>query len=629
MGVYGKAIITTAGRNLIAQALAGNESVRFTELKTSDYKYASTASLDALTDIPNVKQTTDITSALVTANSNVKVSAMVRNSGLTAAYYINTIGIYGNTPGFADTLIAVIPATTGDLVPAYSGSPYSFVFDVNLIIQNASNLNVSVNDAGVATVADLNALWEKAYDVYITNDVSGDVVTFQDGADMIPMKSVSVNFSPVQSFNGYSKPWGPGMGKNICSQLVVGKYFNPSTGVPATSSTSASTEKIAVENLNSGITLSYTIGFRAMMFAWDQDGNFIGRTTGSVYAPSNAFAKTDFSSGSGNKDYNNIKYIALRFYTADGTPTDISEILSDQVMLELGTTATAYEPYENICPINSHSTSTVTRCGLNLLENNATVSRSSAITIEKNSDGSIIINGETSRNEIPIYNFKTNASLNNQNNGEKTIPNGTWYVSTGNESANIRLQIIGSNSPQGTSGVAVIGNTNAGNITINDSYKYNWVRLILGADTYEDEIVYPMICPVSESDSAYIPYDGAKYTNNLPTKFFGGTVDFVSGLVSSEWAEISSYSGETLPGEWLSSYDVYAPGTTPTNGAQVVYKRSTPVVTQVEPKDIYSVYGINTVWSDQNNIDVAYRADTKLYIDAKIAETQALALENS
>lgn len=619
MGVYGKAIITTAGRNLIAQALAGNESVRFTELKTSDYKYASTASLDALTDIPNVKQTTDITSALVTANSNVKVSAMIRNSGLTAAYYINTIGIYGNTPGFSDTLIAVISAVTGDLVPAYSGAPYSFVFDVNLIIQNASNLNVSVNDAGVATVADLNALWEKAYDVYITNEVSGDVVTFPDGADMIPMKSVSVNFLPVQSFNGYSRPWGPGMGKNICSPIVVGETYDISTGEPSRGGNSASTEKIAVDNLNNGITLTYSLTFKAMMFAWDGNGDFVGRTYSGLFFPTHTFAKTDFMAGNGNKAYDSIKFIALRFYSDSETLPNINDILSDQIMLEIGSTATAYEPYENICPISGHTSVMATRRGKNICS-------SLAFGFYYN-----INTGE-----------KTN--VNNSVSTEKIITNGISDGVTLSYNSAFRAMLYAWDSSGDFVGRTAGGvysphttfqksNFSAGQGNKNyDDIKYIALRVFTESPSTEnikDALSDQVMLEIGATATAYEPYAGVSFTSNLPSAFFGGTADLVSGLVSSEWAGISSYSGEALPGEWLSSYDVYAPGTTPTNGAQVVYKRSTPVVSQIEPKDIYSVYGINTVWSDQNNIDVAYRADTKLYIDAKIAETQALALENS
>lgn len=608
MGVYGKAIITTAGRNLIAQALAGNESVRFTELKTSDYKYASTANLDALTDIPNVKQTTNITSALVTANSNVKVSAMIRNSGVTAAYYINTIGIYGNTPGFADTLIAVISAAAGDLVPAYSGAPYSFVFDVNLIIQNASNLNVSVNDAGVATVADLNALWEKAYDVYITNEVSGDVVTFPDGADMIPMKSVSVNFSPVQSFNGYSKPWGPGMGKNICSPIIGELSYNNNNGAQMSSPLSASTEKIAVDNLNSGVTLSFTTNYRAMLFAWDGNGNFVGRTAGLSTTP-RTVAKNGFSSGNGNNEYDSIKYIAVRFYVADGTEEDISKILTDQVMLELGTTATAYEPYANICTISGYSSATITRTSENICPVPVIRQKYDNNTGEQSTTGS----ATSATAKIPVDLSRTTVTLH-------YTPEMRVIVFAWDENGNFVARTPGDNRrPTFIISASEFSVQGEGTGVLQD-IRYIAFNFYTGNGTTSQAII---------DNPPILSYESQSYTNNLPTKFFGGTIDFISGLVSSEWTEISSYSGETLPGEWLSSYDIYAPGTTPTNGAQVVYKRTTPIVIQAEPKDIYSVYGVNIAWSDQNNIDVAYRADTKLYIDTKIAETQALALENS
>ena len=39
---------------------------------------------------------------------------------------------------------------------------------------------------------------------------------------------------------------------------------------------------------------------------------------------------------------------------------------------------------------------------------------------------------------------------------------------------------------------------------------------------------------------------------------------------------IASYNGESLPGRWTSSHDVYAEGATPTTGAQVVYELAAP-----------------------------------------------------
>lgn len=528
----------------------------------------------------------------------------------------------------------------------------------------------------------------------ISNSVSGEVVSFSDGSDNINVLDAKVDIEPEQNFNGYDHAWGPGCGKNICSPLVVGQYYDIETGVPISGNNSASTEKIAVNNLDAGITLSCTAEFRSMLFAWDQDGNFIGRTAGGVNAPSKSWVKTEFSSGSGNKEYDTIRYIALRFYTADGTPTDINEILSYQVMLELGTTATAYEPYANICPISPYSTATVKRCGLNLLENNATVSRTSAVTIEKNSDGSLIINGETSENVIAIYNFKTDASSGNQNNGEKTIPNGTWYVSTGNENKKILLQIVGTNSPQGASGITTIDRTNDGNITINDSYKYNWVRLLIGADTYENEIIYPMICPVSDENDTYKPYKGMAYNIQFPSsvgEVYGGTLDATTGTLTvtkksttfdgtleystyqaggelnSETAlfyyqvndkEVSSTDSYAMPNiisNYLETKTPYAiwresspaistnnngkriwfrlPNITTleecteyltNNPLQVVYNLETPVTYSLDPVQIKTLLGKNTIYSDTGNVSVNYVIDTKTYIDNKFEELKSL-----
>ena len=63
----------------------------------------------------------------------------------------------------------------------------------------------------------------------------------------------------------------------------------------------------------------------------------------------------------------------------------------------------------------------------------------------------------------------------------------------------------------------------------------------------------------------------------LPETSYGGSYDIAKGVYTRKWAYIASYAGESLPGEWMSDRDVYAEGTTPTTGAEVAYKLSTPV----------------------------------------------------
>ena len=53
---------------------------------------------------------------------------------------------------------------------------------------------------------------------------------------------------------------------------------------------------------------------------------------------------------------------------------------------------------------------------------------------------------------------------------------------------------------------------------------------------------------------------------------------------------------------------------------QVVYELAEPITYHLTPTEIKSLLGDNNVWADAGNTEVTYRADTKLYIDKKIAE---------
>ncbi len=50
------------------------------------------------------------------------------------------------------------------------------------------------------------------------------------------------------------------------------------------------------------------------------------------------------------------------------------------------------------------------------------------------------------------------------------------------------------------------------------------------------------------------------------------------------------------------------------NPIQVVYSLATPLTYQLTAQEITSLLGINNVWSDAGDMDVEYRADTRLYI---------------
>ena len=122
------------------------------------------------------------------------------------------------------------------------------------------------------------------------------------------------------------------------------------------------------------------------------------------------------------------------------------------------------------------------------------------------------------------------------------------------------------------------------------------VRAITGWDTLK--------VTVSNGDESH-DYDVA-----LPETIYGGTVDAVTGEGEKTWGYIASYNGESLPGEWISDRDVYAPGTTPTTGAQVAYKLAAPEPFKTSQYSISSLESENTFFTNGENLDIIYKVSS-------------------
>lgn len=104
-------------------------------------------------------------------------------------------------------------------------------------------------------------------------------------------------------------------------------------------------------------------------------------------------------------------------------------------------------------------------------------------------------------------------------------------------------------------------------------------------------------------------YDFTTYPISLSAAgtVYGGSLDVTTGALTVTDGYIAEYAGETLPSTWISDRDVYASGTTPTTGAQVVYKLSTPVTYTLTPTEVTTLLGNNTVWMDASGtIEMTY-----------------------
>ena len=109
---------------------------------------------------------------------------------------------------------------------------------------------------------------------------------------------------------------------------------------------------------------------------------------------------------------------------------------------------------------------------------------------------------------------------------------------------------------------------------------------------------YSNICPISGHTQVDVDVSDGQTTQeqvtvNLGGTYYSGTLDVVSGVFTVDSAFIASYNGETLPSTWISDRDVYAVGTTPTTGAEVVYKLATPQSIQLSPTMVKALVGEN------------------------------------
>jgi len=437
----------------------------------------------------------------------------------------------------------------------------------NLILRDADAQEqlVTVKDGLTAVETQLEQTTADMLNAYVTDTASGAIASFPDGADGVPVKSLTVNIEPVQDLNGYDNPWPAGGGKNLLpnktgqvgpAQLILGDdatAMASATGIYLTSGTYTIT-------VNSSKTSSIYI---------------YAVSDGSNWNPGNTLASRVITIESDGY------YVPFLYNSAGISESDITSF-----QLESGSTATSYAPYSNICPISGHTQAVVMRTGVNVWDEESETGGYDASTGEK-VDGDKI----RSKNKIPC------------------LPNTTYFFAcTGSYNGWVGIYFYDANENYVSVVAPNVNHTfstpaNARFLTFNTSDGYS--------KTYNHDISinYP------STDHDYHSGQVAQYTIDLNGTVYGGTLDVLTGVLTVDSAFIASYNGETLPSTWISDRDVYAAGTTPTTGAQVCYKLATPQTVQLTANEIKTILGHNNIWNDCGDTTVEYRADTKLYIN--------------
>lgn len=118
---------------------------------------------------------------------------------------------------------------------------------------------------------------------------------------------------------------------------------------------------------------------------------------------------------------------------------------------------------------------------------------------------------------------------------------------------------------------------------------------------------YENICPITGVDSIDVVANSNTHEFDLGRTVYGGILNAKTGVLTVTDASIASYNGETLPSTWISDRDEYKAGTTPTIGAQVVYKLATPQTYQLTAQEIALLEGENVIATDGDSLNVTYQ----------------------
>ncbi len=132
-------------------------------------------------------------------------------------------------------------------------------------------------------------------------------------------------------------------GKNMMTPFFPNRGFT-STGVITNSSSWAVTDFIPVDLENNTYTLTLSADYKTMIGAYNANHEYLGRTLGATYNSYTLNSSTDFSTGA-TENPGPIRYVLVRPYKSDNLPGVINDINNYHYQMELGNTATEWEPY--------------------------------------------------------------------------------------------------------------------------------------------------------------------------------------------------------------------------------------------------------------------------------------------
>lgn len=466
--------------------------------------------------------------------------------------------------------------------------------DISKVIIPSDNTVYDIKDATARDLA-----------TYI-GESSGSIAHFTDGADSWPMQELKIAISPVQDLHGYDNPWPAGGGKNLLdptyrtnTEQNIQLYF----GVD-----------LLLLKANTAYTFSVSVAAAQLTFL-KRGGTSVAVNYGKT---SLSYTPTE------------DMYVSLDVYYGGNCPVPSGGVSVVNCQLELGSTATAYSPYSNICPISGWTGARVTRTGKNLFD------KSTGIQIQPN-------NIRVARSEGEGYGvpFK--------------LKKGVTYTLSCNSatSANIYFMIPYSHQFFAQSPVAARSFTYTPTEDIEAGFNFYWLN-------GRPEDATDIMLEIGDTRHDYVPYSGNTYDISWQTEagtVYGGTLNVTTGVLTvdrvrallsdaSAWYEVSgnpkfrystafadrkkynnSYDGLSAcsyiqinaleyanTGRWVSSssdnFGIESSDLTlaqiqqdATDGKIVIcYELATHLTYQLTPTQISTLLGTNNIWADTGDI---------------------------
>ena len=192
----------------------------------------------------------------------------------------------------------------------------------------------------------------------LTHTVSGGIASFRSAA-RVPIESLKCHFKPKQDLHGYDYPWPAGGGKNLLNVSINNKVGSDSfleyveengTGLTIGLEGSVVGGYWVKVSPNTTYTYSYTSTYNgACMHArvYELAEKYDGSWSSFENQRTMTINKTSWPGSQSFTTSENTNWLIVGMYAySDGLGATITNM-----QIEIGSTATSYAPYENVCSI--------------------------------------------------------------------------------------------------------------------------------------------------------------------------------------------------------------------------------------------------------------------------------------